>query len=93
MQVNISSMHAYEDWLSNNSNNIANVNTQDYKSIDTTLKNSSGNVTAHTTKSTNGVDLAKEITDQIVIKDGFNADATAIKTEDEMIGTVLNLLA
>jgi len=85
-------MRSYENWLSSNSNNIANVNTQDYKSIDTTLKNSTGSVTAHTAKSTYGADLTKEINDQIIIKDGFKADVVAIKTQDEMIGTVLNLL-
>jgi len=92
MQVNLSSMRAYEDWLSNNSNNIANVNTQDYKTTDATLTNSAGSVTLHATKSANGVYLTKEITDQIVIKDGFKADLAAIKTQDEMIGSVLNLL-
>jgi len=85
-------MRAYEDWLSNNSNNIANVNTQDYKTTDATLTNSAGSVTLHATKSANGVYLTKEITDQIVIKDGFKADLAAIKTQDEMIGSVLNLL-
>ena len=93
MQVNLSSMRAYEDWLSNNSNNIANMNTQDYKATDTTLTNRGGSVTAHTTQSAHGVDLTKEITDQIVIKGGFQADVAAIKTQDEMIGSVLDLLA
>ncbi|WP_331775871.1 flagellar basal body rod C-terminal domain-containing protein [Sulfurospirillum sp. 1612] len=93
MQVNLSSMRTYEDWLSNNSNNIANVNTQDYKAIETTLKNSADSVTAHASNGDNGVDLAKEITDQIVIKNGFQANVSAIKTQDEMIGSVLDLLA
>jgi len=93
MQVNLSSMRAYEDWLSNNSNNIANVNTQDYKATDTTLTNSAGSLRAHATKSANGVDLTKEITNQIVIKDGFKADVATIKTQDTMIGSLLNLLA
>jgi flagellar hook protein FlgE len=93
MQVNVSSMNAYNDWLTNNSNNIANVNTKDYKASDTNITNIQGDVNAITSQSSSGTDLTKELTDQISITNGFKADVTAVKTQDQMIGTVLNLLA
>lgn len=37
------------------------------------------------------VDLAKEFTDQIKIEDGVKANAVAIKTEDEMSKTLLDI--
>ncbi|MDX1808071.1 MAG: flagellar basal body rod C-terminal domain-containing protein [Sulfurospirillaceae bacterium] len=93
MQVNVSSMNAYNDWLSNNSNNIANVNTQDYKATNTNITNIKGDVNAVSTKSSSGTDLTKELTDQISITTGFKADLKAVKTQDQMLGSILNLLA
>lgn len=38
-------------------------------------------------------DLAKEMTDQITFQNTTSADVTAIRTEDEMLGTLLDLKA
>lgn len=38
------------------------------------------------------VDLAKEITDTIPIQNGYEANLTVIKTRDEMLGTILDIL-
>lgn len=38
-------------------------------------------------------DLAKEMTNQIVAVDGAKADASAIKTQDSMMGTLLDIKA
>jgi len=38
-------------------------------------------------------DLAKEMTDQITFSNTTKADVTAIRTEDEMLGTLLDLKA
>lgn len=93
MQVNVSSMNAYNDWLSNNSNNIANANTQDYKATNTNITNIGGDVNAISSKSSEGTDLTKELTDQMSISNGFKADVVAVKTQDQMVGSLLNLLA
>lgn len=91
MQVNINSMNAYNDWLSNNSSNIANVNTHDYKAIDTNIINIGADINTVSIKSNTGTDLTKEITDQISIVNGFKADVAAVKTQDQMIGSLLNI--
>jgi len=38
-------------------------------------------------------DLAKEITNQIIAKDGVSVNANAIKTQNEMMGSLLDLKA
>lgn len=92
MQVNVNSMSAHANWMGNNANNIANVNSKDYNSVQTTLQNpSEGSVVASSSQSELGTDLAKELTEQIPIEQGNEAQTKAIKTEDEMLGTLLDL--
>ncbi len=92
MQVNASSMMAYDNWMSSNSNNVANVNTQDFKATSTTLQNPvEGSVQATFSTSDSGTNLAKEMTEQINIEKGFEADTKAIKAQDEMLGSLLDL--
>jgi len=91
MQVNVSSIHAHTDFLANNANNIANINTNDFEATETTLNDKNGEVIAQSTKTNHGTDLAKELTDQISITDGIKANAQAIKTQDKMIGSLLDL--
>jgi flagellar hook protein FlgE len=92
MQVNASSMMAYSDWMASNSNNVANVNTENFKATQTTLQNpTEGSVVAVNSRGENPTSLARELTDQISIENGFAANTKAIKTEDEMIGSLLDL--
>ncbi len=93
MQVNSTSMIAHTDWLAINANNISNVNSTDYNSIDTDLQNDSNSVVAVSSFSENGTDLAKDLTEQIPIEGGFDAQVKAIKTQEEMIGSLLDMLA
>ena len=93
MQVNATSMMAHTDWLATNANNIANVNTQDYNSIETTLQSENNSVSAVSSLSESGTDLASDLTEQIPIEGGFNAQVKAIKTQEEMIGSLLDMLA
>jgi flagellar hook protein FlgE len=92
MQVNSSSMTAYTNWMSNNSNNVANINTEGFKATSTTMQNTAGgNVQAVASASNSSTDLARESTDQIAITTGVDAIAKAIKTQDEMIGSLIDL--
>ncbi len=91
MQVNVSSIQAHTNFLVNNANNIANINTSDFKATDTTLGNENGGVVAQSAKTNHGTDLAKELTDQISIKDGIKANVEAVKTQDKVIGSLLDL--
>ena len=93
MQVNINSINAQFDWMANNSNNIANINTNGYKAIDTTIDSSSGGVVANTAISKDGTDLTKELTDQTLISTGVQANTEAVKTQDDMVGSLLDMLA
>ncbi len=71
-----------------NANNIANVNTQNFKADDAIIEN---NLEVKVRKTDKSVDLTKEITDQIVIEDGFKAQISAIKTQDDMTKTLLDI--
>jgi flagellar hook protein FlgE len=73
-----------------NSNNVANVNTEDFKATDAKIVDKL-EISASTSQS--GTDLTKELTDQIVIEDGFKAQIPAIKTQDEMTKTLLDIKA
>lgn len=94
MQVNANSMMAHSNWMASNSNNVANVNSKNFKATDTTLQSQAeGDVQATFSKSEASTDLTKEITEQIPIEEGFEAQVAAIKTQDEMLGSLLDLQA
>ena len=96
---NISSISSHQTMLNTGANNIANVNTDGYAPKDTRISNTGNSVTANTrTSDDNGssrsqTDLSKELTDQIVAQDATALNVTAIKTQDEMLGTVLDIKA
>lgn len=96
---NISSIQANQTFMNNAANNIANLNTDRYVSTNTTIEESSkGTPTAISTKADdNGseksqTNLVKEITDQITIENSTAANVQAIKTQDQMIGTLLDII-
>lgn len=92
MQINATSMSAYTDWLASSSNNVANVNTQDYKATQTTLNSNTANaVEANFSKTDSGTQLATEMTDQITLERGFEANTKVIQTEDQMLGSLIDL--
>jgi len=88
MTINATSMQSHQILMDINANNIANINTIDFNANEGRIGNNLEVSSIDTNKST---DIAKEITNQIVIKDGFEAQIPVIKTEDEMIGTLLNI--
>ena len=98
IQNNLSSIRAHQNWLNNNANNVANVNSDHYKPDDTTLvDDKGGNVTAETTKaSSNGseksqTNLTKEIPEQSITEKGVEANAKVIRSRDDMFGTLLDI--
>ncbi|MCI4399174.1 MAG: hypothetical protein JHC37_01300 [Campylobacteraceae bacterium] len=95
----ISSMKAHSTWMDVNANNVANVNSDKFKSVDTKLQEGQENnpkavlrenerVAAENRSNT---DLAKELTDQIPIEKGFGVNAKVVKTKDEMLGTLMDI--
>jgi len=92
MQVNSSSMIAHSDYMANSANNVANVNTTDFTATSTTIQNPvEGSVQAVSSTTNSPTDLAREFTDQIEIQNVFDANASVIKTQDEMLGSLIDL--
>lgn len=96
---NISSINAHQTLQNTSAHNVANVNTDGFVPQDTRIQNSGESVTPNTrVASDNGsprsqTNLAKELTDQIVAEDTTAVNVTAIKTQDEMLGSLLDIKA
>lgn len=88
MEVNVSSMLAHQNWIDTNANNIANINSNSYNSKRTIIEEGPVAV-GETTKS--GVDLTKEMSDQVIASKGFDMQAGVISTYDELLGTLLDM--
>ena len=93
MQVNANAMNAMSTWMNNSANNVANVNTQTYKATQTTLSEEANSVVANSSTTENNTDLTTEFPDQIALEAGFEANTKPIQTEDEMIGSLLDMKA
>lgn len=95
----IASVRAHSTWMDVNANNVANVNTDKFKSVDTRLENNGNeNPTpvlreneSKSAEDRSNTDLAKELTDQIPIEKGLAVNVKAIKTQDEMLGTLMDI--
>jgi len=99
IQTNVASIQAHQTLLNNSAHNVANVNTDGFIPTQTTLNETGGSVSASSSKaSDNGspksqTDLAKEIPDQMIAQNGVALNVTAIRTQDEMLGTLLDIKA
>jgi len=92
MQINANSMIAHSTWMDNNANNIANVNSDEFNSTQTTIQNTSeGNVQAVSNTNELSTNLTRDLTEQIPIEKGTIAQTKAIKAYDEMIGSLIDL--
>lgn len=96
---NLSSIQAHQTMMNTSANNIANLNTSGFVPSDTRMSSNEGSISANTRKSdntgstTSQVNLAKEIPDQIIAQDATEVNVTAIKTQDEMLGSLLDIKA
>ena len=95
---NVSSILAHQTVLDNSANNVANVNTERFVPAESTI-GGAGNGAVRTnleTATDNGsttsqTDLTNEVTDQIVAERGVEANAEAIRTQDQMYGSLLDI--
>ena len=96
---NVSSIQAHQTMLNTNANNIANVNSDGFIPNDTNIINNNNSLSVITRETsdngskTSQTDLAKEIPDQITIEKATQANIATIKTQDSMLGTLLDLKA
>ena len=93
MQINATAMTAMSNWMNNSAHNVANVNTDNYKATQTTITNQNDAVVAQSSQTNNSTELATELTDQITIDKSFKANADVIKTQNEMLGSLLDMKA
>ena len=96
---NISSIGAHQSMLNNSAHNVANVNTDGFVPTGTTINDNSGSVKASSHKADDTgskisqTDLVKELPDQIVTEKATSVNVSAIKTQDEMFGSLLDIKA
>ena len=96
---NVSSIQAHQTMLNVSANNVANVNTDGFRPSDTRMSDGTNSVSANVRLADdNGsdksqTDLAKELPDQIIAQDATAVNVAAIKTQGEMMGTLLDMKA
>lgn len=97
---NVSSLISNQTYMNNNAHNVANSNTDGYIPRNTTISETAqGSTQANTTLASSTLseksqtNLAKEITDQITIENVSEANIQAIRTQDEMLGSLLDIKA
>ncbi len=94
MTSSVSSLNAYQGWLDNSASNVANATNRNNSAVQSTINEGPGsNPTLSSTPTNQPVEMVREMTDQIVIPEAAEANADAIRTQDEMMGTLLDLLA
>jgi flagellar hook protein FlgE len=100
----IAALNANSIVLANAASNVANLNTQDYKSIRTTIvQGSNGNPSAVTQRTTtqgtpideeyetSNVDLPQEYGDMILSQRGYEAALSAIEAREEMLKDLMDV--
>ena len=96
---NTSSIQAHQTMMNTTANNVANLNTNAFAPSDTRMSSAEGSVVANTREvDSNGslksqTDLAKEIPNQIIAQEASSLNVAAIKTQDEMLGSLLDIKA
>jgi flagellar hook protein FlgE len=97
---NVSSIGSHQTWMNNNAHNVANANTDRFAPQSTTISETQNGATKANTMSgsSNGseksqTDLSKELTDQISIEKATVSNVQAIRTQDEMYGSLLDIRA
>jgi flagellar hook protein FlgE len=96
---NISSIQAHQTMMNRSASNVANVNTDGFIPTDTKIDNTNKSITANLSKTTDTgstksqTDLAKEIPSQIIAQDTVALNASLIKTQDDILGSLLDIKA
>ena len=94
---NASSIQAHQTMMNVSANNVANVNTGGYVPSDTRMSSDANSITANVRKADDDgslksqTDLTKEIPDQMTAQMATEVNASAIKTKDEMFGSLLDI--
>ncbi|MCD8554811.1 flagellar basal body rod C-terminal domain-containing protein [Seleniivibrio sp.] len=84
----LNGMNTQVDALDRTANNVANINTPGYKTVETAAADENMD---KVDIQWSGVDAGKEMTDMLVEKRAFQFNVAALKAQDEMLGTVIDL--
>ena len=86
--------------MSTNANNIANSNTDGFIPSDTRMSNGAGSSVVSNNRQADDTgslksqtNLTKEIPDQIIAEKAVGVNVASIKTQDQMLGTLLDMKA
>jgi len=98
MDSAIAGFGAHQGWMNAISGNVANVNTDRFRPADTVIdesvaSNPQANFRVASDKGgeMSQTDLTKEMSDMVVTEKGFAINAPVVKTEDEVLGTLLDM--
>ena len=86
--INATSMQAHQTLMDITANNVANINTEDFKAKEGRIGN---NLEVNDAPMENN--LAKNMVDELVISNGYKVQVPAIQTQDEMTKTLLDIKA
>jgi flagellar hook protein FlgE len=92
----LTALNAYSTLLNNTADNVANINTDSYRPLETTLQDfSPSSVTAVTSRNENvdRVDLSQESVNLITAETGFKANISVLKTAQKMQKSVIDIIA
>ena len=97
---NVSSIVSNQTYMNNSANNVANLNTDRFVPQNTVIKEADKDSTQAVTSRANDnkseksqTNLTKEITDQISIEKVTEANVNTIRTQNEMLGSLLDIKA
>ncbi|MDO8453124.1 MAG: hypothetical protein Q7S59_00975 [Sulfurimonas sp.] len=95
---NISSIQSHQTMMNVNANNVANVNSDGFVPSSVKMSSNGNSVSANSRMADNSslksqTDLTKEIPDQIVVQKATAVNVSAIKTQNEMFGSLLDIRA
>jgi flagellar hook protein FlgE len=95
---NVSSLMSNQTYMNNNANNVANVNSDGFIPRNTTISETQNGATKANTSMANSngseksqTNLSKELTDQVTIEKVAQSNIQAIRTQDEMLGSLLDI--
>ncbi len=93
--ISVSALSAYITRLNVTANNVANMNTEGFKPSVATINAVSDGGVSPTIRQLEipEVDMAKEMVDLITTEFGFKANLNAVRTEDEIINSILDIKA
>jgi flagellar hook protein FlgE len=94
--ASLTALNAYNTLLENTASNVANINTGEYRPLQTTMEDAaSAGVTATTSRNENidRVDLSQEAVSLITAETWFKANIKVLKTAQKMQKRVIDIIA